>query len=234
MMGRHAAQYSKKDRNDGNSGTSINGCQYTATITIKGFPLKMVNFRTIFTILDFSCNNFDGPIPEEIGGLTLLYFLNLSHNTLIGQIPPSLGKLNNLESLDLSSDNLFGKIPVQLTDGLIFLSVLNLSFNQLVGQIPFIKQFGTFLENSFQGNKELCGLPLKSKCTYEEPPMSPPTYEESRLKSRIVIEWNYISVELGFVFGFGVVIGPQDSTLNMLMTFFSRSSLNCILEMNVV
>jgi Leucine-rich repeat (LRR) protein len=121
----------------------------------------LVRIQNIFTILDFSCNNFDGPIPEEIGKLILLYTLNLSHNALTGQIPQSLGKLSNLESLDLSSNELSGKIPVQLADDLIFLSVLNLSFNQLVGQIPFIKQFGTFLENSFQGNKGLCGLPLK-------------------------------------------------------------------------
>jgi Leucine-rich repeat (LRR) protein len=208
MMGSRAAQYSKKDRNDGSSGTSIHGYKYTITTTIKGLPLKLVTIQTIFTILDFSCNNFDGPIPEEIGKLTLLYTLNLSHNALTGQIPQSLGKLSSLESLDLSSNELFGKIPVQLANGLIFLSVLNLSFNQLVGQIPFIKQFGTFSENSFKGNKGLCGLPLKSKCTYEEPPLSPPTYEESHSKSRIVIEWNYISAELGFVFGFGVVIGP--------------------------
>jgi hypothetical protein len=169
--------------------------------------LTLVTIQTIYTILDFSCNNFDGPIPEEIGKLTLLYTLNLSHNALTGQIPESLGKLSNLESLDLSSNELSGKIPVQLADGLIFLSVLSLSFNQLVGQIPFIKQFGTFLENSFQGNKGLCGLPLKSKCTNEEPRLLPPTYEKYHSNSRIVIEWNYISAELGFVFGFGVVIG---------------------------
>ncbi|XP_059429264.1 receptor-like protein 6 [Corylus avellana] len=202
MMDDVVAQ-SREERTEGRSFDY--GYRYTVTSTIKGLALKLVDIQTIFTILDFSCNNFDGPIPEEIGGLALLYILNLSHNALTGQIPPSLGKLNNLESLDLSNNELSGKIPVQLADGLNFLSVLNLSFNQLVGQIPFTKQFGTFLENSFKGNKGLCGLPLKSKCTYEEPP---PTYEESHSNSRIVIEWNYISAELGFVFGFGIVIGP--------------------------
>jgi hypothetical protein len=74
-----------------------------------------------------------------------------------------------------------------------------------VGQIPFIKQFATFSEASFKGNRRLCGLPLKSQCSHEQPRLPPPTYEESH---KSMIEWNYISAELGFVFGFGIVIGP--------------------------
>jgi Leucine-rich repeat (LRR) protein len=186
---------------------SVGGFYYqdTIAITIKGLELELVKILTIFTNLDFSCNKFDGPIPEEIGELTLLCILNLSHNALTGQIPASLGKLSNLESLDLSNNELTGKIPVQLANGLIFLSVLNLSFNQLVGQIPLIKQFATFSINSFKGNERLCGLPLKSQCSHEEPRLPPPTYEKSHWS---MIEWNYISVGLGFGFGFGFVIGP--------------------------
>jgi Leucine-rich repeat (LRR) protein len=180
--------------------------QDTVTVTSKGSEVELVKILTIFTTIDFSCNNFDGPIPEEIGEFTLLYILNLSHNAFTGQIPKSLGKLSNLETLDLSSNKLTGEIPMQLANGLIFLSVLNLSFNQLVGPIPFIKQFATFLENSFKGNERLCGLPLKSQCSHEEPRLSPPTtYEKSH---RSMIEWNYISAELGFSFGFGIVMGP--------------------------
>ncbi|XP_062173084.1 receptor-like protein 6 [Alnus glutinosa] len=179
--------------------------QDKVTVISKGLEVELVKILTIFTTIDFSCNNFDGPIPEEIGEFTLLYILNLSHNAFTGQIPASLGKLSNLESLDLSSNKLTGEIPIQLANGLIFLSVLNLSFNQLVGHIPFIKQFSTFSENSFKGNERLCGLPLKSQCSHEEPRLSPSTYKESH---RSMIEWNYISAELGFVFGFGIVMGP--------------------------
>ena len=182
--------------------------QNTVTVISKGLEVELVKILNIFTTIDFSCNNFEGPIPEEIGEFTLLYILNLSHNAFTGKIPTSLGKLSHLESLDLSSNKLIGEIPMQLANGLIFLSVLNLSFNQLVGQIPFIKQFATFSENSFKGNERLCGFPLKSQCSHEEPRLSPPTYEESHSKSRAVIEWNYISAELGFVFGFGIIVGP--------------------------
>ncbi|XP_059433695.1 receptor-like protein 20 [Corylus avellana] len=178
------------------------------TVTAKGLHEELEKILTIFTFLDISCNNFYGPIPREIGELKLLYTLNLSHNAFTGQIPLSYGKLSNLESLDLSSNELTGEIPFQLADGLIFLSVLNLSFNQLVGKIPQIKQFATFLETSYEGNIGLCGFPLKEKCTHEELGSSPPTYGETHSHSKNAIDWNFLSAELGYVFGLAIVIGP--------------------------
>jgi Leucine-rich repeat (LRR) protein len=182
--------------------------QDVITITMKGLDVKIVKILNIFTSLDFSCNNFEGSIPGEIGELKSLYILNLSHNAFRGQIPPSLGKLSELESLDLSSNELTGEIPIQLADGLIFLSVLNLSFNQLVGQIPQIKQFTTFPRTSYEGNRGLCGIPLKEKCTREKLGSSPPIFEETHSNSTNAIDWNFLSAELGFIFGFGIVIGP--------------------------
>ncbi|KAL4606294.1 hypothetical protein ACB092_09G092400, partial [Castanea dentata] len=163
---------------------------------------------TIFTSIDLSCNNFEGPIPEEIGVLKSLHILNLSHNAFTGRIPPSLGKLSQLESLDLSSNKLSEEIPMQLANSLTFLSVLNLSFNQLVGPIPYIKQFATFSETSYEGNKGLCGSPLKTTCTSPKPSSLPPTFEDSHSNSRPLIDWNFLSVELGVVFGFGMIIWP--------------------------
>ncbi|KAL4655042.1 hypothetical protein ACB092_01G422600 [Castanea dentata] len=182
--------------------------QDVITITIKGQVIELVKILTIFSSIDISCNSLEGPIPEEIGILKSLHILNLSHNAFTGRIPPSLGKLSQLESLDLSSNKLIGEIPVQLADGLIFLSVLNLSFNQLVGPIPYIKQFATFLESSFEGNKGLYGCPLKTKCAFAEPRSSPPTSEDNDSNSWPLIDWNYLSLELGFVFGLGMIIWP--------------------------
>jgi hypothetical protein len=155
--------------------------QDVVTITMKYLEVELAKILTIFTSLDFSCNNFDGHIVEEVGELKLLYILNLSHNAFTGQISRSLGKLIYLESLDLSSNEIFGEIHDQLADDLIFLSVLNLSFNQLVGKIPQVKQFATFFENSYEGNIGLFGFPLKEKCTHEESRSSPPTSKESHL-----------------------------------------------------
>jgi Leucine-rich repeat (LRR) protein len=181
--------------------------QDAITLTIKGLDTELVKILTIFTSIDFSCNNLEGPIPGEFGGLESLYVLNLSYNAFTGQIPPSLANLTQLESLDLSSNKLTGEIPVQLAAGLIFLSVLNLSHNQLVGRIPMDKQFSTFSEASYAGNKDLCGFLLKVECTYTKP-VSPPTFEKIPANYKSAIDWNFISVELGFVFGFGIVIGP--------------------------
>uniref|UniRef100_A0A7N2MVF6 Verticillium wilt resistance-like protein n=1 Tax=Quercus lobata TaxID=97700 RepID=A0A7N2MVF6_QUELO len=133
------------------------------TVTMKGQEMELGKILTVFTSFDLSCNYLDGPIPDNIGILNSLYILNLSHNAFIGQIPPSLGKLSQLESLDLSSNQLSGEIPMQLADSLTFLSVLNLSLNQLVGPIPCVKQFGTFLEASYERNKGLCGVCFEDK-----------------------------------------------------------------------
>ena len=181
--------------------------QDAIAIFIKGLERELVKILTLFTSIDLSCNNLDGPIPEEIEVLKLLYVLNLAHNAFTGRIPPSLGKLSKLESLDLSNNKLTGGIPMQLADSLTFLLVLNLSFNQLVGPIPYIKQFAKFSEGSYEGNKGLCGYLLKAEYRPADKRLPAP-FEDIQSKSGPWIDWNYLCVELGFVFGFGMVIGP--------------------------
>ncbi|XP_057467198.1 receptor-like protein 33 [Actinidia eriantha] len=88
--------------------------QDTVKVTMKGLEMELVKIITVFTSVDFSCNNFTGQIPEAVGALKSLYVLNLSHNALTGRTPPSLGNLSQLESLDLSLNKLSGSIPVEL------------------------------------------------------------------------------------------------------------------------
>ncbi|KAG2690916.1 hypothetical protein I3760_09G212300 [Carya illinoinensis] len=82
--------------------------------------------------------------------------------------------------IDFSCNNLVGPIPEEL-GVLKLLYVLNLSNNVFTGQIP---------------------------SSLGKPVCLPPTFGETPSDSRIVINWNYLSIELGYVFGFGIFIGP--------------------------
>ncbi|XP_010035713.2 receptor-like protein 54 [Eucalyptus grandis] len=187
--------------------------QDTVSVTIKGLQVELVKILTIFTSIDFSRNNLDGPIPDALGDLKALHLLNLSKNAFSGPIPSSLGKLQQLESLDLSWNDLNGMIPPQLLD-LNFLSFLNLSYNKLEGSIPAAKQFLTFSIDSFEGNGRLCGSPLPTKCS---DPDSKGTDSSDTISTKDgkndsdgwgSINFQFILVGLGFGAGAAVVVAP--------------------------
>ena len=181
------------------------GGRYLDSVTVvdKALQMKLVKIPTIFTSFDVSDNHFGGPIPEELVSLRALNVLNLSHNALSSHIPSSIGNLMNIESLDLSNNSLSGEIPPELAS-LNFLAYLNLSFNHLWGEIPTGTQMQTFDASSFEGNEGLCGPPLKD-CTNDRGGHSSPTPVYGMYGS---IDWNFLSVELGFIFGLGIVIIP--------------------------
>ncbi|KAF8025335.1 hypothetical protein BT93_F2239 [Corymbia citriodora subsp. variegata] len=141
----------------------------SVAVMMKGLEVELVRILTYLTIVDLSCNSFQGNIPEVIGHLHSLVGLNLSHNHLTGSIPPTLGNLTNLGWLDLSSNKLSGVIPGKLGD-LASLGYLNLSKNQLTGRIPQDKQLSTFSRDSFSGNPHLCGTPLPKACPCDAQP----------------------------------------------------------------
>ncbi|XP_048127720.1 receptor-like protein 7 isoform X3 [Rhodamnia argentea] len=177
--------------------------QDTVSITVKGLQVELVKILTLFTSIDFSCNDFEGPIPETFGALKALYVLNLSTNAFSGPIPSSLGHLQQLESLDLSWNDLDGTIPAQLSD-LNFLSFLNLSYNKLEGSIPAVKQFLTFSANSFKGNSGLCGPQLGIKCSNT----NSSEHGKNDSDGWGSINFQFILVGLGFGAGAAVVVAP--------------------------
>ncbi|XP_050142666.1 receptor-like protein 7 isoform X2 [Malus sylvestris] len=187
--------------------------EHAITITSKGLKSDLAKILTILTLIDFSCNNFSGPIPKEMGDLKSLYLLNLSSNAFTGEIPSSFGNMRQLESLDLSQNKLSGQIPQQLAK-LNFLAFLNLSNNQLAGKIPAGTQISTFPRDSFTGNIELWGPPLTVDNKAGLSP--PPTFNGSHPNSTNEIDWDLISIEIGFAFGFAVAVGS--------LVFFKRWS----------
>ncbi|XP_034891251.2 uncharacterized protein [Populus alba] len=128
-----------------------------------------------FTGIDFSCNNFIGEIPHEIGNLSMIKVLNLSHNSLTGPIPPTFSNLKEIESLDLSYNKLDGEIPPRLTE-LFSLEFFSVAHNNLSGKTPAsVAQFATFEESCYKDNPFLCGEPLPKICGAAMPPSPAPT-----------------------------------------------------------
>ncbi|XP_025633619.1 receptor-like protein 19 [Arachis hypogaea] len=171
------------------------------TVTSKGQQIVLVKILTILISIDFSHNQFEGPIPKELMDLNALYVLNLSSNGLSGRIPSTIGNLIQLESLDLSKKSLEGEIPNNLAS-LSFLSALNISYNHLIGKIPPSTQLQSFEASSFEGNNGLYGPPLTKTPDHGMhtlPPCGSLACE---------VHWNLVSAELGSVFGLEIVIVP--------------------------
>ncbi|KAK3444851.1 hypothetical protein EUGRSUZ_A00706, partial [Eucalyptus grandis] len=85
--------------------------------------------------LDFSSNNINSVIPDDIGNnLPILQFFSLSKNNFHGFISQSICRVPLLV-LDLSHNHLDGTIPDCLME-LESLMVLNMRNNQLNGDIP--------------------------------------------------------------------------------------------------
>jgi len=159
-----------------NSHDSVSSSQQSFEFTTKNVSLSYRgNIIWYFTGIDFSCNNFTGKIPPEIGNLSMIKALNLSHNSLTGPIPPTFWNLKEIESLDLSYNKLDGEIPPRLTE-LFSLEVFNVAHNNLSGKTPTrVAQFATFEASCYKDNPFLCGEPLPKICGAAMPPSPTPT-----------------------------------------------------------
>jgi len=80
-------------------------------------------------------NQFEGPLPPELGDMTSLEDLSLARNKITGALPLELGKLQNLIELGLGDNELTGPIPPELGH-ITSLEHMFLMRNQLSGSIP--------------------------------------------------------------------------------------------------
>ncbi|XP_048497064.1 receptor-like protein EIX2 [Beta vulgaris subsp. vulgaris] len=171
-----------------------------ATIMWKRKEWSFRNCLGLVKAIDISNNKLEGEIPIEISFLKGLVSLDLSRNDLVGSITPTIGELTALEVLELSNNHFSGEIPTSFAS-LNSLAILNLANNHLSGKIPSGTQLQGFDASVFAGNPALCGSPLP-KCPGDQPAdNNSPAREDDFLLGL------YISVTLGFIFGFWGVCG---------------------------
>ncbi|MBA0842494.1 hypothetical protein Goarm_002315, partial [Gossypium armourianum] len=164
---------------------------YSEILHFQILKLSEISFQDSMTV------TMKGIELELVKILTIFTSIDFSSNKFEGPIPEAIGDFRALYLLNLSNNALTGTLA-----NLNFLSFLNLSNNELIGKIPLGTQIQSFPEASFENNAGLCGPPLKAPC--ESPPVTKVGPPNPRTGNHI--NWNLISVEIGFVFGLGAVI----------------------------
>ncbi|XP_010244265.1 PREDICTED: probable LRR receptor-like serine/threonine-protein kinase At4g37250 [Nelumbo nucifera] len=122
------------------------------------------------TVAYLSNNYFSGDVPS---GFKTIQVLDLSSNLINGSLPPDFGG-NNIRYLNLSYNRLFGRIPLEFAKQIPGNVTLDLSFNNLTGEVPQAVPFLNQRKESFAGNLDLCGRPLKNPCAIPSMPSTPP------------------------------------------------------------
>ncbi|KAG8386472.1 hypothetical protein BUALT_Bualt03G0152200 [Buddleja alternifolia] len=171
----------------------------SAIIMWKGVESEYKRILGLVKLIDLSSNKLTGEIPNEITSLVGLVSLNLSRNFITGSIPPQIGRLHLLDFLDLSRNKLSGVIPRSLAQ-LTYIGVLDLSYNNLSGRIPSSTQLQSFNVSAYTGNSGLCGPPVTENCPEDKVILNPEVTDNE--EDTFITPGFYISLSLGFVFGF--------------------------------
>ncbi|PPD84158.1 hypothetical protein GOBAR_DD18895 [Gossypium barbadense] len=88
-----------------------------------------------------------------------------------------------------------------------------------VGQIPTGTQLQSFSKASFENNPGLYGPPLTVKCVNASRPKND---SPSDSETGSIIEWNLLSVEIGLIFGLGIIIVPLIYWKRWRIWYFER------------
>lgn len=188
----------------------------SSLIWVKGIGIEYRNILGLVTNVDLSDNNLSGEIPREITNLDGLIYLNISKNQLGGQIPPNIGNMRSLESIDISRNQISGEIPSTMSN-LSFLNKLDLSYNLLEGKVPTGTQLQTFEASNFVGNN-LCGSPLPINCSSNIE--IPNDDQDDKEDDEHGVDWFFVSMTLGFVVGFWIVVAPLFMFRSWRLTYY--------------
>ncbi|KAJ0252066.1 Receptor protein kinase-like protein [Hirschfeldia incana] len=137
-------------------------------------PLSLSLLKNL-TVVSLSKNSFSGDIP---GGFEAAQVLDLSSNLLNGSLPQDFGG-RSLHYLSLSHNNVSGVIPPGFAEKFPANATVDLSFNNLTGPIPSSLSLLNQKTESFSGNPELCGKPLKTLCSIPSTLSNPPNIPEN-------------------------------------------------------
>nr|XP_018483704.1 PREDICTED: probable inactive receptor kinase At2g26730 [Raphanus sativus] len=172
--------------------TSVHSLRLPGTGLVGQIPSGSLGQLNQLRVLSLRSNRLSGQIPQDFQNLTHLRSLYLQNNELSGEFPAAVTQLTGLVRLDISSNDFTGPIPFSVNNlthltGLFLgnnrfsgslpsvtvdLTDFNVSVNELNGSIP--SSLSKFPAESFAGNVNLCGEPLKPcKSFFVSPSPSP-------------------------------------------------------------
>ncbi|KAK3265921.1 hypothetical protein CYMTET_25424, partial [Cymbomonas tetramitiformis] len=99
-------------------------------------PTQLGHLTMLTTWQQYS-NSLTGSLPTEIGLMTALKNVVLNSNIFSGSLPTEIGLLSSIEYLALSYNNITGQVPTEL-GFLTKLTYLDLRYNSLTGPVPTV------------------------------------------------------------------------------------------------
>jgi hypothetical protein len=157
-----------------NSVTNLQLLNLSANAFTGEIPLNISLLKNL-TVVSLSKNTFSGDIPS---GFEAAQILDLSSNLLNGSLPKDLGG-KSLHYLNLSHNKVLGEISPNFAEKFPANATVDLSFNNLTGPIPSSLSLLNQKAESFSGNQELCGKPLKILCSIPSTLSNPPNISET-------------------------------------------------------
>ena len=88
----------------------------TLRLTIRPLiHLSSLFFSPCYSVyLGLNDNQFEGPVPSEMGRLFNMTRLQMQSNSFTGTLPNALGGMEKLEQFTIESNRLSGEVPLEL------------------------------------------------------------------------------------------------------------------------